>query len=797
MDKDKNLARGSLIVALAAIFIDWQFWLLAGEWYQRIDWSSESTTGIALVLVTVVFALTDSAKSGRGLLVANLFTALTAFFLGAVSSGLVKLTLPEDSFLNIASKSLTSTSEGCAGLLLLAILSDRLKLTLWRRLPVSFFLALLVFPKLLMASIFGIFRFDTLGSGPSIFEMAPVSIVVLVALWVRIVFRQPLQWPLTALTGNETRARILRWQMLAAAVIPVGFGFLFHELSLSGVFSEPMTLGFLLAFIIAAFWVMILWAGVWTYRIQKERELMLRRLEDSWKDREAYFRTLVEDSPVILYLSDSEGRCTFLGKKWQEYTGRQTAHDLGFGWMEALHPVDKEKMNHAHSIGVKNNEAYSVEYRLRRADGAYRWVISSGFPRFDDNQKFVGYMGNVIDVHERKTQIDALIRDKESAEMASQAKSQFLANMSHEIRTPLNSILGFAELGGDPGVSKKDLNDYLSRIRNNGEHLLRIIDDILDISKMESGALLLRKSHVAIRTLVQETVASMRPLAQQKQLALNIDFADGVKEIAYTDPLRVKQVLNNLVGNAIKFTAKGEINIVVEPLHDSLSITIKDTGEGVAPSVQDQLFRPFSQADGSVTRRHGGTGLGLHLSRKLATMLGGNVELVESASGKGSVFRFVFEIGEDQPTVETPDSASPVSIAPATNVKGKFKGKKILVAEDSPDARDLVDLFFYGTGAEVEFAENGLDVVRAALKNEPDLVLMDVQMPEMDGLAATRHLRGKGFQRPIVALTAHALQDEVDRSFEAGCNYHLTKPISRTNLIELVDELLNRPGYSA
>lgn len=617
------------------------------------------------------------------------------------------------------------------------------------------------------------------------------TVMTLIAL--HILLKPPLLWPVDVLASSYPSLRLSRYFLILFTALPVTVGGLVINFGLLERL-DPKTGTVLFVFVAVVMFALIILKGAgWAYRLGRSRDLAVRRLEESWRSREAYFRNLVDDSPVILYLSGENGGCTFLSKKWQEYTGRPPVKDLGFGWLECVHPEDRAKIQEAaKGIKFKSFESVSYEYRLRRWDGEYRWVVATGFPRFDDRHHFVGYMGNVIDIHERKVQEDVLKKDKQTAEQSVQTKSQFLANMSHEIRTPLNAILGFADLCADGDCSESERIEYLKRIRGNGDHLLRLIDDILDLAKMESGAGLVQRSLFSLERLMDEILGSLRALASQKGLILELDRETELPEHVFNDPHRIKQVVNNLVGNAIKFTAQGGVRVRVGWRDQLVTITIEDTGIGLSGAQVSNLFKPFSQGDSSVTRKFGGTGLGLHLSRKLAQSIGGDVTLAMSEVGKGSTFRFTFDIGSEEerrpkPAPRRRQTLGQPSEKPASRM---WYGHKIMVAEDSPDGRELIELYFRSTGAQLIFAGNGFEAVDKALAERPQLILMDVQMPGMDGLEATRRLRQAGFNRPIVALTAHALQDEVDRSFEAGCNYHLTKPVMRDVLLSLVGELL-------
>jgi PAS domain S-box-containing protein len=398
-----------------------------------------------------------------------------------------------------------------------------------------------------------------------------------------------------------------------------------------------------------------------------------------------------------------------------------------------------------------------------------------------------------VELHNRALDLDAA---RIAAEASSLAKSQFLANMSHEIRTPMTAIMGYADLLLDSKQGEEDRANSVQTIRRNAEHLLTILNDILDISKIEAGGMTVERIETSPAQIVEEVLSLLRPRARAKSLDLRVEYETPIPARVRTDPLRLRQVLINLVGNAIKFTEAGGVTVRAghQPADHpggeaTLRFGVVDTGIGMTPEQVARLFRPFTQADTSTSRRFGGTGLGLTISHRLCEMLGGTIT-VESESGRGSCFTATVAVGplEDvsmlaQPPARhsvVPNSESLSSLIPTR--------MRILVAEDGPDNQRLISFHLRKAGAEVDVAENGRIAVQKAFNAIEiaapfDLILMDMQMPELDGYGATVMLRSKGYRGPIVALTAHAMSGDREKCLAAGCDDYLTKPIDRNVLI--------------
>jgi PAS domain S-box-containing protein len=497
-------------------------------------------------------------------------------------------------------------------------------------------------------------------------------------------------------------------------------------------------------------------------------------------------------------------------------------------FFDRVHPDDRDDvMENVAASHADDDFVYSIEFRFRCQDGRYKWIHSTGrvIERDRDGTpiRMIGQHTDV-DAHRRAIenvenlnrelaeQIEAANRLARKAEAANQAKSQFLANMSHEIRTPMTAIIGFAE-ALDECVSDPVASQFVETIARNGEHLLELINDILDLSKIEEGCLDIETIQCHPRKLLNEIQSLMLGRAEEKGLRWQLRIDDSVPCNVLTDPTRLKQILINLVSNSIKFTERGTVRLDARAtLTDSrwhLKFSVRDTGIGMTQEQLEKLFQPFVQADSSMSRRFGGTGLGLAISRRLAKMLGGEIE-VESRPGMGSVFHLtlVAEAAGDSPNCQPGGSAACAACglpSPSDSATTKpsadkpLQGLRCLLVEDGADNQRLIQFVLRKAGAQVETRDDGQAGFREAMRafraeQAYSVVLMDMQMPVMDGYTATRKLRESGYDRPIIALTAHAMSGAQQECLELGCDAYTNKPIDRHELINIIEHYGRQPN---
>ncbi|MBF0620504.1 MAG: PAS domain S-box protein [Magnetococcales bacterium] len=656
---------------------------------------------------------------------------------------------------------------------------------------------------------------------------------------------------------------------------------------------------------------------------------ILRHAEQSIRNNEERFRALADFSPIGIFQASPEGKGIYVNKRWSEISHFSSEKTLGEGWINAIHPEDRQRTVESWQHVVANKEPWAEQSRIIRPDGEVRWVEFQAFPELNSQGALVSYVGSVVDHTEEKNIVLALkesedrlinsermfrslveqayaifwrfdldadqftymspqsevllgyaidswtdldswkariypddrewasqyciartargqdhtleyravtksgrvvwIRDvvtvvtdqkgmpaemlgimfdvtktkeaetnlrsaKREAEKANQAKSIFLATMSHEIRTPLNAILGMGEVLNETELTEtqKWSVDTLNR---SGEVLLSLINDVLDLSKIEAGQLILEKATFDLHLLVREAVNIFEFTAREKGIVLDLQIDDEVPCWVEGDSTRLRQMLLNLIGNALKFTQKGAISIRLgSSMEDKIFFSVEDTGLGISQAHQEEIFKPFTQADASTTRKHGGTGLGLTICQRLVDLMDGKI-WVESTLDQGSTFTFLIPLPASSAMPVGPDTLNQDKNAIKHNGQtvdsptiDSQNPQKILLVDDADDNRLLVQAFLKKSAYQLVMATNGADAVEKFKSESFDFVLMDIQMPVMDGYQATQAIRAWENQQghnptPVIALTAHALSEESEQIKASGCDLHLTKPIKKKLLL--------------
>ncbi|MBF0422152.1 MAG: response regulator [Magnetococcales bacterium] len=500
---------------------------------------------------------------------------------------------------------------------------------------------------------------------------------------------------------------------------------------------------------------------------------------------------IIQGLPGLFYLFDSNMHLLRCNRYFEQVTGYSSRDILGKHALEFIAPNDRERVSEriraVFSVGKS-----SVEAGILTGEGRAIPYYLNGIRVELDGERHL--LGVGLDISERTRLEEDLIQAKDRAEAANRAKSIFLATMSHEIRTPMNVVMAMAELLQEPPLSAAQ-KECVDRLQSSSQFLLTVINQVLDLSKIEAGRLEIVSEPTCIRPLMEEVIAMMRTLAWDKGLPIRLDVKDRVPAWLSLDGGRLRQILLNLLSNAVKFTENGGIDLKAEVmgLPAMLHITVTDTGIGMDMDQLDRIFDSFAQVDASITRRYGGTGLGLTISRGLVELMGGRL-WVESQLGVGSTFHVHLPLC---PCVE-PSEALP--LLPSSTL-GWGAAAQVLLVDDAEDNRMVVSAFLKGTSHQLLMANHGEEAVRMVQEHTFDIVFMDVHMPVMDGYTATRLIRQWEAETrrrplPIVALTANALEDEIHESARAGCDMHLTKPVRKQQVLDVIRRFCSGSGSS-
>ena len=556
----------------------------------------------------------------------------------------------------------------------------------------------------------------------------------------------------------------------------------------------------------------VLWDGIVT------DITALKQAQAELADSEARVRAILDAELDALVTMDARGCVTGWNRQATQLFGYDESEALGAMLSQLVIP---EHLRDAHQAGLRHylrtGEGAVLNRRIevpamRKGGEVFAAELAVAPLHTSDEVSFVAFLR---DINHRKQAEEQLRESKRLAEEANRAKSEFLANMSHEIRTPLGAVIGFGELlENDPETEVSDRRDWARTIRTAGQHLLALVNDVLDLSKIEAGRMEYERLDFDPARVLSEVASTMRVAAAGKGLDLELEYQGPMPVTLHTDPTRLKQVVVNLVNNAIKFTATGGVRIVagMEGREDGaggerLRVSVVDTGVGVPADKQEAIFNAFEQADSSVTRKFGGTGLGLTISRRIVRDLGGDLSMV-STPGEGSTFTLSVDAGQttwpaagrenhapseaiaagsastaspERPDHDAGDDAMKDAAKDAADQR-----RRVLLVDDGEANRKLVALLLKRAGYEVATACNGREGADAALAEEFDVMLLDMQMPVMDGYSAATFLRERGYDRPIIALTAHAMKGDRDKCVDAGCDDYLTKPIDTAALLETV-----------
>jgi len=516
-----------------------------------------------------------------------------------------------------------------------------------------------------------------------------------------------------------------------------------------------------------------------------------KELEARLRESELHFRTLAGSGQAVIWTSGPDMLCDYFNEPWLAFTGRTLEQELGNGWTEGVHPDDFARCLEVYVTAFDRRESFSMEYRLRHASGEYRWIVDQGTPRYGTRGEFLGYIGHCLDISELKRAEESLVAARDAAEAANRAKGEFLANMSHELRTPMNGVLGMLQL-----LKLEELTpgqqDYASNAFEAANRLLSLLNDVLDFSRIEAGVLTFRQEPYKPADILAATDDVFGHICSRKGLALRFEPDPSLPAALSGDEARIRQILFNLVGNAVKFTRAGSVRVEAwHRIHDGtgrLYIAVTDTGVGIPEDKLGSVFDRFSQADGSYTRQFEGAGLGLAIVRRIVEALDGSL-CIDSEPGHGTAMVLTLPapvasaeaLSEDRTRRPAPEEATPL---------------RILLAEDELIGQLGARLMLERMGHSVTAVGDGRSAVEAAFKEDYDCVLMDIQMPEMDGVEATRILRNTclpGQRRiVIVAMTAYALSGDREKFLAAGMDEYISKPFQQEELRSLLQAVAQK-----
>lgn len=513
------------------------------------------------------------------------------------------------------------------------------------------------------------------------------------------------------------------------------------------------------------------------------------------RQREEHYRRMAEALPQLVWTANPDGRCDFLSKQWIDYTGIPEDQQLGLQWLDrVMHPDDRQRTFTAWTAAVEGRAPYDIEYRLRRADGAYRWFKVRGVPVHDESGQILKWFGTCTDVHDQRQALEERERllaaeqaARRQAEEANQAKDRFLATLSHELRTPLTPILAAAELlERSPDLPPASLADA-QIIRRNVELEARLIDDLLDLTRVARGKLQLTLEPVDVHAAVRAVIDIFRADIQAKNLQLHLQL-DASDHHVLADYARLQQMLWNLIKNAAKFTPdRGRIDIRTRNLltdaQPRLLIEVQDTGIGIDPSQVDRLFDAFEQGSDFVTRRYGGLGLGLSITKALVEIHQGHVRAASPGPGQGATFTL------DLPAIPAPAPAAPDA---AQLPRQRSRPIRILLVEDHADTARVMGRLINTLGHQVETVGCIADALQRMRDDHIDLLASDIGLPDGNGVELIRAVR-QFSHVPAIALSGFGMEEDVRRCIAAGFNAHLTKPVNIARLEQLISQVTTQP----
>jgi len=535
-----------------------------------------------------------------------------------------------------------------------------------------------------------------------------------------------------------------------------------------------------------------------------------KRAEEALRASEEKFRILADTAPVMIWMSGAEKLCTFFNKLWLGFTGRAMEEELGNGWTEGVHPVDYARCLEVYVTSFEAREPFEMEYRLRRHDGEYRWVLDHGVPRFSHGGVFLGYIGSCIDITEHKRaeaereQLAWEQAARAAAEAANRSKDEFLAMVSHELRSPLNAVLGYTRMLRSGPVDRNLINKVTAIVERSVKAQIQIIEDLLDSARIITGKLRIDLGPVDLAPTLEAALEMVRPVAEAKGVTL-VAVYGSLLEQTLGDPARLQQVVWNLLTNAVKFTPEGgRVELRMEGVADNVRITVSDTGKGIEPEFLPFVFDRFSQADPSSARRYGGLGLGLSLVKHLVELHGGTITAASEGEGRGATFTITLPSRQPEFIMPSTPAVAPrgarIGDSFPMDQELSLENVSVLVVDDQEEARELLVQTLSAYGAQVTAASSVVEAL-AFLSNppggrRPDVLILDIAMPDEDGYTALKKVRAleasqgaAADQIPAIALTACGRSEDRLRALQAGFQMHVAKPVEPAELAVVIASL--------
>jgi PAS domain S-box-containing protein len=527
-----------------------------------------------------------------------------------------------------------------------------------------------------------------------------------------------------------------------------------------------------------------------------------RKAQEAAQESEDRFRLAADTAPVLIWIAGADKIATWYNKPWLNFTGKPLEQEISNGW-SGVHPLDLERTLEIYNSAYEARKPFSMEYRLRRHDGIYRWLLDNGVPRFAPHGEFLGFIGSCIDIHERKqaeAEREKLLKEAQTAykqaEIANRMKDEFLATVSHELRTPLNAILGWTQMLKNGIVGYEQLPKAIDTIERNSRSQAQLVEDLLDVTRIVSGKLRINIKPVELTSIVETAIDTVRPAAEARDIEIEKHF-DEHPALVSGDAERLQQIVWNLLSNAIKFTPKGgRVSVSLERADQTAQITVTDTGKGIEPEFLPYVFDRFRQADGSSTRKHGGLGLGLAIVKHLVELHGGTISATSEGVGKGAAFAVrlpLRALTETPPDENGKATVLNLNLANTGDLSIDLQGLRIVVVDDERDARELLQSLLTTYGAKVTLCSSAREAFEAVQRERPDLLVSDIGMPGQDGYSLINNIRrlpeAEGGKTPAIALTAFARIEDRIRALSQGFQMFVPKPVEPNELVAAINSL--------